>query len=294
MSISNSVKLISVFLAAATATACTIGTPKPTSAPSPTVSTSATPTAVSSNPGIEHVYDTVTDLEHQGHSVGVVVLGEEGAAQFGALREGPAWSTAKVPLATAVLQSEHSAESTPLIDAAIRESDNNAADTMWNSLGTPDQAALKVSEVIHRAGDGRTQVPSEQLQPGFSVFGQTRWDLAGQAKFLEGWRCDPAAGPVLAAMRDVVSEQRYGLGRIEHTAVKGGWGPDPDGKYLVRQFALVPWAGGDIAVAIAVQPQDGSYETGKTLLDVLAESMREFLATPPGQSNWKPFAPCGT
>ena len=42
--------------------------------------------------------------------------------------------------------------------------------------------------------------------------------------------------------------------------LKGGWGPDPDGRHLVRQMGIA----GPLAVALAAIPADGSFESGTT------------------------------
>lgn len=74
-------------------------------------------------------------------------------------------------------------------------------------------------------------------------------------------------------MGQVVSEQRWGLGTLSTpTAFKGGWGPDPDGRYLVRQIGLVKYSGHrTLAVALAVAPASGDYGAGTQALTRLAE-----------------------
>jgi len=76
-------------------------------------------------------------------------------------------------------------------------------------------------------------------------------------------------------MRQVVPEQRWGLGALrEDVELKGGWGPDPDGRHLVRQMGIV---GSRLAVALAALPTDGTYESGAAVLDRLAEWLGESL-----------------
>lgn len=289
---SSSFKFIAVLMACSVLQACTIGVPQqPTTAEPPSATSE---TSAPADPGIDSLTREVAELTRRGHEVGVVILGAHGPTELGNLREGAAWSTAKVPLATAALQNEQTPESTALISAAISESDNAAADELWNALGTPDRAATSVTEVIHQAGDTATNVPSEQLQPEYSIVGQTMWGLAAQTHFLAGWRCESEAAPILAAMRNVVPEHSYGLGHLEGAAFKGGWGPGPDGKYLVRQMALVPRGDGDLAIAIAVRAHDGSYETGKDLLNTLADRIQPMLDTEFSGDQWAPLNPCPT
>lgn len=280
------VKFLRLVVVVSCLSSCTIGTPEqlPVSSKTATSAGGGAGGGGESESSFESLRARVDDLQRQGHLVGVVVIDGSGVEQFGNLSEGPAWSTAKVPLASAVLKGEQFGDSAALIDAAIRTSDNSAADAMWNLLGTPDEAALKVEQVIHDSGDDRTHVLAEQVRPEFSAVGQTTWSLVDQAKFLKGWRCKPQARPVLAAMRDVAPEHRFGLGHIDRAAIKGGWGPNLEGQYLVRQMAIVPQGSSDIVVTMAAQAGDGSYETGVTLLDGLSNGIQE--------SSWKPVPGC--
>ena len=56
------------------------------------------------------------------------------------------------------------------------------------------------------------------------------------------------------------------MGQIPAAHFKGGWGPDPQGRYLVRQFGIVPINGRNVAVALAVRPHDGSFDSGTSAL----------------------------
>lgn len=73
-------------------------------------------------------------------------------------------------------------------------------------------------------------------------------------------------------MDEVVPGQRWGLGTLgPDTQFKGGWGPAPEGGYLVRQMGLVRLPGGArLAASIATMPADGSFETGTTNLIQIA------------------------
>ena len=51
---------------------------------------------------------------------------------------------------------------------------------------------------------------------------------------------DGSASYVLQLMGEVVRGQRWGLGTSGVSSrFKGGWGPGPDGRYVVRQFGLL-------------------------------------------------------
>jgi hypothetical protein len=84
------------------------------------------------------------------------------------------------------------------------------------------------------------------------------------------------ADAVRARMRRVVPEQRWGLGTLgDDVELKGGWGPDPAGRRLVRQMGIV----GPLAVALAALPADGSVESGTAMLDRVAQWLGESRAT---------------
>jgi hypothetical protein len=77
---------------------------------------------------------------------------------------------------------------------------------------------------------------------------------------------------VLDLMGQITSSQRWGMGTLANTvAFKGGWGPDTDGAYLVRQMAVVHLGDGTrIGLALAARPADGSFATGVSDLNALA------------------------
>ena len=52
-------------------------------------------------------------------------------------------------------------------------------------------------------------------------------------------------------------------------AAKGGWGPESDGRYLVRQLALVTNDSGTFGASLTAKPADGSFETGQAMMDAL-------------------------
>ena len=78
--------------------------------------------------------------------------------------------------------------------AAITESDNAAAESIWEGLGDPVTAARKVEDVLKEAGDSTT-VQSQKVRPEFTAFGQTYWPLIDQARFLAFAVCDNRNAP---------------------------------------------------------------------------------------------------
>lgn len=81
--------------------------------------------------------------------------------------------------------------------------------------------------------------------------------------------CIDGAGPVLHQMRDLGGNQQGGLASFPDVASKGGWGPESDGGFLVRQVALVGNSSGKFGASLAAEPADGSFETAKGMLNAL-------------------------
>jgi hypothetical protein len=221
-----------------------------------------------------------------GGEIGVAVgaVGADAAQQLGPLQSGSAWSTIKLPIAARTIEDAGgpealSANSRDLIRRAITASDNAAAASLWEQLGSqhggPSGAATAVGELLAAAGDTETTV-STVGRDGFSPYGQTEWSLRSQERFMSGLAAGcvtPAAsGELQTLMGQVVSDQRWGLGSTGVTSYfKGGWGPGSDGRYLVRQVGVASQDGGSIAVALAAIPSDGQFATGTAAVSQLAQ-----------------------
>ncbi len=153
-------------------------------------------------------------------------------------------------------------------------SDNDAALALWARLGPPGVAAAAVEDVLALAGDTSSRVETRILRQGFTPFGQTEWSLAAQVQLMAALPSLPHADSVRARMRRVVPEQRWGLGTLgDDVELKGGWGPDPDGRRLVRQMGIV----GPLAVALAALPAEGSFESGTAMLNRIARWLGESI-----------------
>lgn len=204
-------------------------------------------------------------------------VGATGNVQtFGSWATGPAWSTSKVPLVIAAMRQQNSSTPSPAMRAAITESDNAAAEEIWESLGNPAAAAQEVEEVLRQTGDP-TVVESRRVRPQYTAFGQTIWSLTNQEHFLSQAACDPRNAPVLQMMNHIESEQRWGLGSIDDTKFKGGWGPSTDERYLVRQLGLIPAPHGTLTVAVAAEPASGSFNDGIAALNAIAKWISSHL-----------------
>jgi hypothetical protein len=194
----------------------------------------------------------------------------------------PAWSTIKVPLVIAAMRESNIDRPTPPMVAAITESDNAAAESIWESLGDPPTAAAKVDKVLHDTGDP-TIVESRKLRPEYSASGQTGWSLTNQAMFLSVAACDPRNQPVLDLMREVTTDQRaWGVGPLPDAKIKGGWGPSPSERYLVRQIAIVPVGQrGSAVIAMGAEPESGSFADGTRVLTEIGDWLRARLSAVP-------------
>ncbi len=220
-----------------------------------------------------------TGLTHRlGGSVGVayVPVGSGGkVTRYGALTSGVGWSTVKVPVAIAVVRSaggHPSADDQRQMRRAITQSDNAAALRLWSRLGSARTAAAKTQRVLRDGGDTTTVVPALRRRPEFTPFGQSEVSLVAQATFAAALPCVAGGGPVVRLMGQVTPSQQWGAGRLEGTvALKGGWGPGADGRYLVRQMAILRLANGTrVGVALAVKPADGRFDTGVANLNAVA------------------------
>lgn len=218
-----------------------------------------------------------------GGSVGVA-WGPPGAegdqTVLGDWTSGPAWSSIKVPISIAAVRDadgDPSTNTSALMRRAITASDNSAAASLWSSLGGGSTAGRKVEDVLADAGDATTSVQTQKVRSDFSPFGQTDWSLAAQQRFAAALPCMRDSDPVIDLMGQVVGDQRWGLGQVgSNQRFKGGWGPDTAGSYDVRQFGLVDLSsGGTLAVALAARAPDGSFETGKSMLNQLAKWVAE-------------------
>jgi beta-lactamase class A len=194
----------------------------------------------------------------------------------GTLENAIAWSTAKVPIAMAVIAAGAGSAQQANLQGAIAASDNAAALRLWSSLGGGQAAAGAADEQLRAGGDPRTRIEARSLRgPGYTPFGQTAWALSDQTRFTAGLPCTDPGARVLGLMDEVVAGQRWGLGSAGVQAqFKGGWGPGSQpgagGGYLDRQMGILTIHGRPLAVAIATEPVDGSHATGIRNLTAIA------------------------
>lgn len=158
--------------------------------------------------------------------------------------------------------------------AAIRVSDNDAAEVLWTAVGA------EAVDAVLAEGLAGTAVARERLRPEYSIAGQTAWAPSDQARFAAHLPCLAGAEPVLADMAMIDPTQAWGLGTIPGARFKGGWGPDPAGIYTARQFGLVPTDEGQAAVALTVTPQSGTFEDAQAMATALARELVDLGALP--------------
>jgi len=245
------------------------------------------PSPVTTSPAPNDLGTEFAQLANNLHAKMGVAVSAVGDGQtpmrWGDWDEGPAWSTIKVPLVIAAYRQQKPPQVTNLMKAAVTESDNASAESVWESLGDPVSAAQKVQQVLRETGDPTT-VESRKVRPEFTAFGQTIWSLVNQVRFTASAFCNSENNPIFSLMTQVEPDQKWGIGNIADTPFKGGWGPSPTGKYLVRQFGVLSGPAGKVAVAIAAEPASGSFEDGINDLGQVAKWLTDHVgALPAGQ-----------
>lgn len=129
---------------------------------------------------------------------------------------------------------------------------------------------IGVEDILRRGGDAATVVQSQRVRPEFTAFGQTVWSLDDQTRFAAHLPCLSMAEAEVVITQMSNSAQRWGIAD-GGVPVKGGWGPDEQGSYLVRQFGAIQTSAGQTAVSLAANPHDGSFDSGVAALNKLAD-----------------------
>ncbi len=218
----------------------------------------------------------------------------------GSLSGGDAWSTIKVPIAERVLADAGgpnglSAAQADQMNRAITLSDNDAAAALFAGLEKTHDglggASEAVGEMLRQAGDNETVI-STKGRDGFSTYGQTEWSLANQFGYMAalagGCVSDAASRSyLLGQMASVGGSDLFGLGAVGFPAKwKGGWGPGTDGRYLVRQMGVMEVGGKQVVVAMAAVPDDGTFESGMSMLSEIARAaasrLTDLISAPSG------------
>ena len=252
-------------------------------APTATTSSTAEDTVISDDLAVLEeenleaaIAHLVEDVEKEfGATVSLAIV--DGKKDFLAGADGsePAWSTIKVPIAIAALRDGASEE---LVDAAIKESDNDAALALWDQVEWTEGSAQHSIEDLLDSFDSEVETDE--------AFGMSTWKVKDQARFASHLGCIPEAEYVYDAMSDIVDWQKWGLSGLDGVHSKGGWGLDEeDGEYTSRQIGVMPVDGGEIGIALSASWQtwdeDNSYLEGSeydAVEDISAAALDEIAS----------------
>jgi len=174
---------------------------------------------------------------------------------------------------------------------AIEASDNAAAMSLFRQLerihGGLDGASAAVQGTMAEAGNAATVATAPPPPGAVSTYGQTEWSIEEASAFFRALANGCLLGPggteyVLDLMRNVIPEQRWGLGGAPFdpswsVAIKGGWGPEAgSGAYLVRQSGLIQSGRAGVAVTMIAEDASG-FEAGAADLTRIAAWLHENL-----------------
>jgi hypothetical protein len=185
---------------------------------------------------------------------------------------------------------------------AIEQSDNEAINAVFGRLKELDgglTAASRNIEVLLRlAEDTATHVNTLPNNRGFSTFGQTEWSTSGSVRFYRALARGCLMGSedtsyILGLMRAITPSERWGVGQAGYPsriklAFKGGWGPELNGSYLVRQSAIVGSGTNGYVLSLIASPNVGgaeSFATGQRMLTEAATWARRTFALGAQQSS---------
>ena len=182
--------------------------------------------------------------------VGVAISAGDDAIAVGDKGKGPVWSTIKVPIAIAALKD---GADKSLVDLAIKESDNDAAYSLWSQVQWHEGSADKAVEELLEDYGSHADIHN-------TAFGYSTWSLKDQAVFGAELPCIEEADYVHKVLKDIVSWQKIGLSKEKRTRAKSGWGLDEDeNEYTYRQFGVHEVTGKRVGVALSVVTDGEDY-----------------------------------
>ena len=246
-------------------------------------------------PGAEHSFEALAASIPAPIGLAVARLDTGAIESFGSLRTGHAWSSIKVPILVTLMRDRDedlSTEEEQWAAAAIEASDNDAAANLFDRLerihGGLHGASAAVQDTMALAGNATTVATAPPPPGAVSTYGQTEWSVEEATAFFRALANGCLLGPggteyVLGLMRNVIPEQRWGLGEATFdpgwsVGLKGGWGPEAgSGAYLVRQSGLVQSGSAGVAVTMIVAEGSGSFGAGTADLNRVAAWLSENL-----------------
>jgi hypothetical protein len=201
-----------------------------------------------------------------------------------------AMSTSKILILSALLRDkggvhDFTPEQIVLARAAITLSDNSAILALFSDLeadaGGLFGASTYATSLLRRVGDDQTQVTTAPPPPGYATtFGQTPWTPTAEVRFFRALTLDcvlPRADTdfELLLMRDIEPSESFGLGSagFRQVAFKGGWGPEPDNQYGVRQTGIIGAGDSGLVVSLIADPVS-TFTVGQSVLDQVAQWLR--------------------
>lgn len=215
--------------------------------------------------------------------VGVAISAGNDTIAVGDKGKGPVWSTIKVPIAIAALKD---GADKSLVDLAIKESDNDAAYSLWSQVQWHEGSADKAVEELLEDYGSHVDIHD-------TAFGYSTWSLKDQAVFGAELPCIEEADYVHKVLKDIVSWQKIGLSKEERTRAKSGWGLDEDeNEYTYRQFGVHEVTGKRVGVALSVVTDGEDYAKAEPAVKYLAHEMVGIVDRGVKKGIIKPAAHC--
>ena len=215
--------------------------------------------------------------------VGVAISAGDDAIAVGDKGKGPVWSTIKVPIAIAALKD---GADKSLVDLAIKESDNDAAYSLWSQVQWHEGSADKAVEELLEDYGSHADIHD-------TAFGYSTWSLKDQAVFGAELPCIDEADYVHEVLKDIVSWQKIGLSKEERTRAKSGWGLDEDeNEYTYRQFGVHEVTGKRVGVALSVVTDGEDYAKAEPAVKYLAHEIVGIVDRGVKKGIIKPAAHC--
>jgi len=206
-------------------------------------------------------------------------------------------STTKILILSALLRDKDGVhnftpEQTLLARAAITLSDNSAILALFSDLEADKGGLLRASayatSLLRSVGDDQTQVSTAPPPAGYATtFGQTPWTPTAEVRFFRALALDcvlPRADTdfELELMRDIEPSESFGLGSagFPQVAFKGGWGPEPENQYGVRQTGIIGAGDSGLVVSLVADPVS-TFAVGQSVLDQVAQWLRREVRLTP-------------
>jgi hypothetical protein len=198
-----------------------------------------------------------------------------------------AMSTSKILILSALLRDKDGVQNfTPeqmlLGRAAITQSDNDAILALFSDLEADKGGLLGASayatSLLRSVGDDQTEVTTAPPPPGYATtFGQTPWTPTAEVTFFRALALGcilprPDTDFELGLMGNIEPSQSFGLGSagFQQVAFKGGWGPEPEDQYGVRQTGIIGAGNSGLVISLIADPVS-TFAVGQSVLDQVAQ-----------------------